>query len=715
MSISNLCSVCSSRFSDGSPEKYGQEDTKDFRYWDPFRADISAKCIWYPLHESRKSLEQGLDFGCEICRCIELETPNDSNDLRTSFLFSPEKARPQDLWIVERSGPAGLPISENALHFHIWPVDASPNTARLHQSAISASKSNHTGSSGWLQLASSWLEECTTHHKHCSRQSEPSWYPKRLLHILDNKVKLITTAEHKMYGPYFTLSHCWGGAPPALMLTSDTVAALEAGVDIASLEHTYRDALIATRSLGVVYLWIDLFCIFQGQDFASVRDWAAESITMDQVYAGSLLNITAAHGRDGNAGCFTHVSNMATSPSIVVPWVPLAGAEPEYHEIIEDSALRGEKNLLDAFYRTSNVFKRGWIVQERILAPRVLHFASGTFVWECCEGAATHRRPHITQRHDVQPFRPLPGYLGPRAEPWSRSELIATWCNAIWTYSRTMLTKPNEDKLIAVQGVTKRIAGLLSDSLCYGFLSCTLPHALCWSRPPESRNPEGHTVENASFPSWHFARLNEEFLFSEQHTLQYRASRDTFPESMALLRIIPNPDLNSTLHILPKYLYCLARTVSLTIKPEPSRPSKERVLPRLNLTEFTTNPTTNHSTISSTFGTGAIKVTLDHACQESHLSSQAWTLLPVYITTLARNCRDGRRSLRILHQGRDAGAEDFNFAKRLCCVGLFLRQTGDGVFVRKGIFNCYWRRPGSDLALLLGVLRTAKPRLVMVS
>jgi hypothetical protein len=436
---------------------------------------------------------------------------------------------------------------------------------------------------------------------------------------------------------------------------------------------------------------------------------------MDQVYAGSLLNISASHGRDGNTGCFTHVLHIATSLSIVVPWAKFEGAELAYYELAEDSALRGETDLLSSFYRTSNVFKRGWIVQERILASRVLHFANKTLVWECCEGVATQRRPHVSQRHDVQPLRPLPGYLGPRVEPWSRSALIATWCNAIWTYSRTSLSKPDEDKLIAVQGVTKRIAGLMDDSLCYGFLSSTLPHALCWSRPPEGRNPEGHTVDNGSFPSWHFARLNEEFQFSEQHTLQYRASRDTLPESMSLLRIITDPDLDHTLPALPTHLYCLAKTVSLKIKPEPSRPSISRVLPRLNLNHSTTNPSTNHSTISSTFGTGALKVTLDHACHESHLCGQPWTLLPVYITAPAQNCRDGRRSFRVSHAGRDASAEDFMFASRMCCVGLFLQQTGDGTFVRKGMFTCYWRRPGSDLALLLEALRSAKPRLVMIS
>lgn len=200
--MSSLCSVCSTIFSDDSPEKYGQEDTKDFRYWDPFRADVSTKCIWFPLHESRKSLEQGLDFGCEICRCIKSKTSSDASDLRISFLFSPEKSPPHDFWIVESSDSTGLPIKEeNALHFHIWPVDTSPETARLHQSAVLASKSNHTGSSGWLELASRWLVECTTHHRHCSRLSAPTWYPKRLLPIVGDKINLVTTAEHEMHGP----------------------------------------------------------------------------------------------------------------------------------------------------------------------------------------------------------------------------------------------------------------------------------------------------------------------------------------------------------------------------------------------------------------------------------------------------------------------------------------------------------------------------------
>jgi hypothetical protein len=56
------------------------------------------------------------------------------------------------------------------------------------------------------------------------------------------------------------------------MLTPESVGSLMDGLDIASLEPTFRDALVATRSLGVQYMWIDLFCILQGHDDESQED-----------------------------------------------------------------------------------------------------------------------------------------------------------------------------------------------------------------------------------------------------------------------------------------------------------------------------------------------------------------------------------------------------------------------------------------------------------
>jgi len=38
---------------------------------------------------------------------------------------------------------------------------------------------------------------------------------------------------------------------------------------------------------------------------------------------------------------------------------------------------------------------RGWIVQERLLAPRVVYFAREQLFWECAQVQALEERPHL--------------------------------------------------------------------------------------------------------------------------------------------------------------------------------------------------------------------------------------------------------------------------------------------------------------------------------
>jgi hypothetical protein len=166
------------------------------------------------------------------------------------------------------------------------------------------------------------------------------------------------------------------------MLTPESVGSLMDGLDIASLEPTFRDALVATRSLGVQYMWIDLFCILQGHDDESQEDWARESVTMDRVYAGGLLNISAACTHAGTARCFTQKSTLHEHPSLVRFWARCRRGEPGFFELIGDLPQHLRDDELQSFYLTSPIFRRGWIVQERTLAPRVLHFADQGMIWE---------------------------------------------------------------------------------------------------------------------------------------------------------------------------------------------------------------------------------------------------------------------------------------------------------------------------------------------
>jgi len=55
--------------------------------------------------------------------------------------------------------------------------------------------------------------------------------------------------------------------------------------------------------------------------------------------------------------------------------------------------------------------RRAWVVEERLLSPRILHFGSNQLLWECYESAACEsflgRIPAKVLSHDVKQYFPL--------------------------------------------------------------------------------------------------------------------------------------------------------------------------------------------------------------------------------------------------------------------------------------------------------------------
>jgi hypothetical protein len=661
-------------FAEGSAER-GYSDSNAFagspeEYRSPFHPETN----WHPLHTSRRAYEQGLEYGCELCSLLTGSSLTDSDDFRTSFMF--QLGTERRLWI----GNHQTPRRGNILEFIIRSPKGSPNITEVHDSAVTASRSLHTGSSEALHLASLWLEECTNRHERCARLSKPTWYPTRLLEVTDDTVRLVVTAEHDSHGPYLTLSHRWGFAPPKLMLTPESAGLLKNGLDIATLEPTFRDALVATRSLGFQHMWIDLFCILQGAADESQRDWARESATMDRVYAGSLLNISAACSHDGTAGCFRPTSALREDPSIVSLWAMYRGDEPRYDELVGSTPHDG----LTEFYRTSPMFGRGWIVQERILAPRVLHFADRGMIWECCEGVGTQTQPHIDDRLPIKIPSPLPGELASSDTP--RSDLIRLWNSVVLNYSRSTLTMPNKDRLIALQGISKRIAGLLQDTLFFGFLSCRMPYSLCWT----SGGPVGAQIslENCAFPSWHFARLNSE-VFLHDSACEGDESRDRFERP--LLYYFHSPDLDPTLSVVPKYLCCISRTVLLVAEKEFEQSPGLAI--SFHLDSFTKDSDGRVKVFSPTESYdlhSRVSMIFDRAVPGYNSGKRTWTLLPVGIS---------------VH--RTSPYHPYS--------GLVLQQTSHRDFVRQGAFFSYETPGDPDPGVLLKAVEAATPRIIMIA
>lgn len=134
------------------------------------------------------------------------------------------------------------------------------------------------------------------------------------------------------------------------------------------------------------------------------------------------------------------------------------------------------------------------IVQERILAPRMLHFSNYGLFWECAKlRPASEFMPlgtisqlpgsHIVADYGLFNSRSsgvLPGYL-PRGGQGACKSPYLVFENAFKIYTRSRLSFPDKDRLIAFSGVVSRVSELMNDKYCNGFLESELPYALCWT------------------------------------------------------------------------------------------------------------------------------------------------------------------------------------------------------------------------------------------
>lgn len=166
----------------------------------------------------------------------------------------------------------------------------------------------------------------------------------------------------------------------------------------------------------------------------------------------------------------------------------------------------------DEFVNEAPVNKRAWVLQERLLAPRVLHFCNGKIAWECrqftrAEGHPTGLRKFRVEGGRILPEVPIKG-LDPfkhgselrkirlRGIPEPDPELASRdlyafelWARMVEMYSKMRLTKAR-DKLIALSGIaelmSKQILGTETKPATYvaGLWKRHLESQLLWKVEP---------------------------------------------------------------------------------------------------------------------------------------------------------------------------------------------------------------------------------------
>lgn len=231
-----------------------------------------------------------------------------------------------------------------------------------------------------LDYARYWLDQCLHHHDKC-RQALPdggSDRPTRLLAIDQPSAGHVRLVAADDLGndagplPYATLSYCWGQAH-TFLLSASTVQSLQQGLPVSALGRTSRDAIAVARALGLAWIWIDSLCILQDSE----TDWHREAPRMASIYSHAVVNIAATAGADSDAGLWPPVT---AADLVDPPIVTLQGTgAPDGRYGMHRSDLK-----ISAFDGpNAPLLSRAWVVQELLLAPRVLHVCSTQLFWEC--------------------------------------------------------------------------------------------------------------------------------------------------------------------------------------------------------------------------------------------------------------------------------------------------------------------------------------------
>jgi hypothetical protein len=231
-------------------------------------------------------------------------------------------------------------------------------------------------------LLRAWLRWCDESHK-CNKQHIESntELPTRLLYVgdIDNldydpDVLRLDYTTQIDGGKYIALSHCWGELPikdkKQFCTTQDNIVQRLKGFSISDLPKTFQDAIKVTRELRIPYLWIDSLCIIQYED--NKEDWKREFPCMEKIFSLAYCTIAATSAIHSKAGFLER--NISTEYVLVQD---ASGRQFYICTGIDSFNNDVEKARLNT---------RAWVMQERILSRRTIHFSNNQTYWECGEG-----------------------------------------------------------------------------------------------------------------------------------------------------------------------------------------------------------------------------------------------------------------------------------------------------------------------------------------
>ncbi len=291
----------------------------------------------------------------------------------------------------------------------------------------------------------------------------------------------------------------WGDATFIKLLKKNSDD-LKAGILINHLPQTFRDAVEVTRKFNIHYLWIDSLCIIQD----SIDDWNKEALRMSQVYQHAICNIAATGAVDSTKGLFFGKNLHLVRPCKVSIAARHATTDTETVYIVD-------ANFWNSRLEQAHLLQQAWVVQERLLAKRVLHFNRDQLYWECQQTSACEIFPAAMPEcmmidgkfKDIVPNTGI-SEMAPKGliSPLTYREVI--WRRVLYSYTRAQLSNP-DDREAALNGIMKVLAGVFADTCIAGLWRKGLPAQLAWRAMPSATSTPTYRA-----PSWSWLSMDGE-------------------------------------------------------------------------------------------------------------------------------------------------------------------------------------------------------------